>query len=151
VAPGSIFKTVTSVALLHNPHFNPDEPIECIGYLHTPERHRCYIYRHYGVGHGQTDLNLALAQSCNVYFFENSLKLGGQDIADWARRLGFGAPTGVDLPGEASGSVPSFPAGRWPQSETLGLAIGQSRLTATPLQIARLMALVANGGEQVSP
>ena len=169
--PGSVFKTVTSVALLESRRINPDKTVLCRGYLDTPDKYRCYIYRHYGVGHGPMDLTDALARSCNVYFFTAARTLRPQALVDWARRCGFGQPTGIDLPAEHRGNLPAPPARsstvdrtvvngsavraqprhRWYKGDTLGLAIGQSRLTVTPMQIARMMAAVANDGYLVTP
>lgn len=155
--PGSVFKTLTSVALLESGRFDPDAKIFCQGFLDNPNRYRCYIYRHYGVGHGEMDLTDAIARSCNVYFFTAARKVGPRPIVEWARRFGFGRPTGIDLAGEPGGNLPvppgidSSPQHTWYPGDTLGLAIGQSRLTATPLQIARMMAAVANGGDLVTP
>ncbi len=206
--PGSVFKTVSAVAVLESGRIDPDRAIDCSGYLDNAKRNRCYIFTHYGVGHHETDLTKAIAQSCNVYFFTAARTIGPQPLVDWADRLGFGKPTGVDLPGERSGHVPRppdqpptslanrrsrakssielashehdagddpdvlLPASPWDDDspnarsakatstakretwyagDTLGLAIGQSRLTVTPLQIARLMAVVANDGWLVTP
>ena len=77
------------------------------GYLKQPDRQRCAVYVRHGTGHGDVTLADALAESCNVYFFHHAEKLPPQALADWARRLGFGQPTGVDLPGEARGIVPT--------------------------------------------
>lgn len=164
IPPGSVFKTVTAVAMLESGSFDPDEPLFCQGYLARPDQHRCYIYRHYGVGHGGVTLREALTQSCNVYFYKVARKLGPNAIADWAGRLGFGRPTGIDLPSERRGNLPRPPVqdgvanaaystdqSRWYPGDTLGLAIGQSRLTVTPLQVARMMATVANDGRLVTP
>ncbi len=177
--PGSVFKTLTSIAVLESKKIDPDEPIHCQGFLDTPERHRCYIYRHYGVGHGDMNLSDAICRSCNVYFFTAARKMGANPIVDWAGRFGFGRPTGIDLPGERGGNLPAPPpaekgtgpicrngpkgashkldlspfpqASKSHEGDALGLAIGQSRLTATPLQVARLMAAVANDGYLVTP
>lgn len=157
IAPGSIFKTVTSVSLLQSGKIDPDEPFFCQGYLNSPERYRCYVYRHYGIGHGDIALREAIAQSCNVYFYQAGLTIGPDEMIYWADKLGFGRPTGIDLPGEAGGNLPRpghlAPGSRdrWQQSETLGLAIGQSRLTVTPLQIARWMSVIANNGYRFTP
>ena len=106
VAPGSVFKTVTAAALLQEKIIAPDEEFECQGYLKSPERLRCAIYRRRGVGHGQVTLTDALAQSCNVYFFHHVGGLDPNRLADWAETFGLGHCTGIDLPGEARGCVP---------------------------------------------
>jgi len=162
--PGSVFKTVTSVALLESGKIKPDKTVLCRGYLDRPDKYRCYIYRHYGVGHGPMDLTDALARSCNVYFFTAGRTLGPEPLVDWAQRCGFGKLTGIDLPSEHRGNLPAPPsrsssivsAGerprhRWYKGDTLGLAIGQTRLTVTPMQIVRMMAAIANDGYLVTP
>ena len=152
IAPGSVFKTVTSIALLESGQIDPDAPFYCQGFLDSPASHRCYIYRHYGVGHNHIGLADAIAQSCNVYFFHGARTIGADPIVDWADRFGFGRRTGIDLPGESAGHVPSpSDEGAWYGGDTLGLAIGQSRLAVTPLQITRMMAAVANDGRLVTP
>lgn len=156
VPPGSVFKALTAMALLESGVFRPHDHIPCIGYLDRPEQHRCLVFRHYGVGHGDTNLASALARSCNVYFFTGARRSGPQALVEWSRRLGIGEPTGLDLPGETGGALPSpsrpGEAGpRWYPGDTLGLAIGQSSLKVTPLQMARLMAAIANGGFLVTP
>jgi penicillin-binding protein 2 len=103
------------------------------------------------------NLRRALAQSCNVYFYRVGVQLEIERIARYARLLGLGARTGVDLPAEAAGLVPS-PEWKqrtqrlpWYAGETVSVAIGQGQLTVTPLQLARLAATVANGGRLVRP
>lgn len=145
--PGSVFKIVSAVVLLESGKIDPDEPIGCVGYLARPDRHRDYVYRHFGVGHGPTTLTTALAQSCNVYFFHAARKIGAAPFTERASCFGFGRATGIDLPAEAAGHLSS--AGR--DADSLGLAIGQADLTATPLQIVRMTAAVANGGRLVTP
>jgi len=157
IAPGSIFKVVAAIALLESGAVDPEESLTCQGYLHQPDRQRCEIYVRHGVGHGQVALGDALAQSCNVYFFDRSGRMGPEPLVDWARRLGFGRPTGIDLPGEAAGTLPTpetiggLEGHAWRVGDTQSLAIGQGSLTATPLQIVRLMAAVANGGQLLIP
>ncbi|MCA9062171.1 MAG: hypothetical protein KDA96_03910 [Planctomycetaceae bacterium] len=162
--PGSTFKILTAMAALETGTITPDRPFFCQGYLNQPDQHRCLIYRLYGNGHQNIRLKDALAQSCNVYFFDAAQRMGIQPLAEWSQRLEFGQPTNVDLPFETAGSVPPSPLSETQQtatatqdlnrrfrSETLGWAIGQSRLTVTPLQMARLTAAIANGGWLVSP
>jgi penicillin-binding protein 2 len=145
--PGSVFKIVSAAALL-GAGVDPRAPVDCQGYLHQPDSLRCAIFRHKGIGHGPVTLADALARSCNVYFFHHAEELGALPLVDWARRFELARTTGVDLPSEASGAIPS---GDTPKLDGRLLAIGQGPLTTTPLQIARLMAAVANGGKLVTP
>jgi penicillin-binding protein 2 len=155
--PGSVFKIVSSIGFLESGQLDPEEPLTCLGYLDSPERYRCYTFKHHGVGHGDVNLVSAMARSCNVYFFSAARRIGADPILTWADRFGLGQPTGVDLPIEQTGSLPreerrGQARGKARSSgEALQLAIGQGRVTATPLQVARLMAAVANGGRLVTP
>lgn len=155
VPPGSVFKIVTAIAGLEQGVLAAEEPFHCQGYLNDPQHDRCSVYRHSGRGHGDVTLSMALSQSCNVYFFDLANRLGPQPIEMWARRLGFGSPTGIDIGGERAGNVPSRSlAGRnnrWYPGTTRQFAIGQADLTVTPLQVARLMAIVGNGGHAITP
>jgi penicillin-binding protein 2 len=159
--PGSVFKVVSAVAFLESGRLDPEHPFHCQGYLDTPERYRCFTFRNFGVGHGDVTLVDALARSCNVYFFDAARRIGPAPLHDWATRFGFGQKTGIDLPGENAGNLPgiadrsetsrSSKARPRASGETLQLAIGQAQLTSTPLQIARFMATIANGGHLVTP
>ena len=156
IPPGSVFKVVTALALMADPGFDQRAAVECQGFLAQPDRQRCQIFRRYGLGHGPVNLADALVQSCNVYFFQHAESLGMARLTDWAARLGFGQATGIDLPGEAAGFLPTTAnPGRsirkWELVDTQALVIGQSTLTATPLQVARLMAAIGNGGRLVTP
>ncbi len=155
--PGPVFQTVTAVALLESAGLDPAATFYCRGYLNQPDRQRCAVYVRHGTGHGDVTLAEALAESCNVYFFHYAEKLPPQTLIDWAGRLGFGQPTGVDLPGEARGLVPTperirKPEGHaWRPADTQAMSVGQGALTATPLQVVRMMAAMANGGLLVAP
>lgn len=159
--PGSTFKIVTAMAALESGVITPESPFECRGYLTNPDEHRCMIYRLFGATHGRVNLRTAMAQSCNVYFFDAARRMGIEPLVHWSNQLEFGRLTGVDLPYERTGSVPSAgtssaaasteSAQRRFEREALGLSIGQSRLTVTPLQMARLLAFVANDGWLVTP
>lgn len=157
VPPGSVFKLLTAVALLESGKIDPDEPLFCRGYLDHPSRNRCYIFRHYGVGHGDVRLSDAICQSCNVYFFEAARTLGPAVISDWATRFGLGVPTGIEVPGERGGHLPRADRSgkiigeQWYNGSTLQFGIGQASLTVTPLQVARMVAAIANGGYLVTP
>ncbi len=156
IPPGSVFKPLTAIALLESPSFDSEAPLVCRGYLHDPSRERCMLFRKFGVGHGPIDLSAALAQSCNVYFFHHASRLGPAPLVSWAARFGFGQKTGIELPGESAGHLPTpreryAAAQDWTDADTEALAIGQGSLTVTPLQIVRMMAAIANGGYLVRP
>ena len=157
IPPGSVFKTVSAVALLEASAVDPNQKLLCRGYLDDPDRLRCEIYTQHGIGHGEITLVDALSESCNVYFFHHAGQLGPDPLVDWASRFGFGETTGIDLPGEAFGRLPTPSTIRqqeghaWRTADTQMLAIGQGSLQVTPLQVVRMMAAVANGGLLVTP
>jgi penicillin-binding protein 2 len=153
-APGSTFKIVMATAALEEGVITPATSFYCPGYLALYDTvFRC----HKAEGHGMVNVHRALAQSCNVFFYNVGVRLEIDRIAAYARRLGLGAPTGIDLPHEASGLMPSpewkLRAQRvpWYAGETVSVAIGQGQVTATPLQMARVAAAIANGGTLVRP
>ncbi len=148
--PGSVFKSLAALALVSEKALDPLDAFHCQGYLDDPERLRCQLYRERGVGHGNVTLADALAQSCNVYFFEHVGRIGGERLVDWAALFGFGTATGVQLPDEAVGQLPSREMLR-ERAQTQMLSVGQGAFTATPLQVARLYAVIANGGYLVTP
>ena len=159
--PGSTFKIVTAIAALESGVITAESSFGCRGYLTNPDEHRCMIYRLFGATHGRVNLRTAMAQSCNVYLFDAARRMGIAPLVHWSDQLEFGRATGIDLPYERTGSVPSAgtsiaaasteSAQRRFERESLGLSIGQSRLTVTPLQMARLLAFVANDGWLVTP
>ena len=124
IPPGSVFKPLTALALVQNSVVDPAEAFRCQGYLDEPDRLRCQIFRHHGIGHGDVTLADALAQSCNVYFFHNATRLGAARLVDWAERLGFGRATGMDCVDEAAGRLPTLAELRANSAMQL-LAVGQ--------------------------
>jgi penicillin-binding protein 2 len=153
-APGSVFKIVMAVAGLEEGLISPASTIYCPGYLSIYNTvFRCGR----ATGHGVVDVEKALTHSCNVFFYHLGVKLEIERIAAYARRLGLGAATGIDLPHEAAGLVPDGAwklrtlKQHWYPGETVSVAIGQGQLTTTPLQLARLAAIIANGGKLVRP
>ncbi|MBX3411369.1 MAG: hypothetical protein KF708_01535 [Pirellulales bacterium] len=157
LAPGSTFEPITALALLNDRHFDAQESFDCQGYYKTPERQRCAQFVRTGEGHGELTLHEALAADCNVYFYHHALALGPPKLIDVALRLRFGRPTGLDLPGESRGFLPT-PANirdieghAWRHGDTQTLAVGQGSLAVTPLQMARAMAAIANDGRLVTP
>jgi penicillin-binding protein 2 len=153
-SPGSSFKVMMSLAALQEGVITPQTRFNCPGYLNIYNTtFRC----HKESGHGTVDLKHALALSCNVYFYNVGVRLGIERISKYARRLGLSVPTGVDLPAETSGLIPDpdwkrkVYKDKWYPSETVSISIGQGGVLATPLQMARLAAVVANGGRLVKP
>lgn len=153
-SPGSSFKVLMSLAALQEGVITPQTNFHCPGYLNIYNTtFRC----HKAEGHGTLDLRHALALSCNVYFYNVGVRLGIERIARYAKLLGFNSPTGVDLPAEVSGLMPDpdwkrkISKDKWYPSETVSISIGQGGVLATPLQMARVAAVVANGGRLVKP
>ena len=153
-APGSTFKIVLAVAALEEGVIGPSTTFYCPGHLRVYNK---LFHCNVPGGHGIVDIRRALAMSCNVFFYQVGIRLEIERISAWATRLGLGAPTGVDLPHEASGLMPSpewklrVQKTPWYPGETVSVAIGQGQVNATPLQMARVAAVIANGGRLVRP
>jgi penicillin-binding protein 2 len=152
-SPGSTFKVLSAVAALEEGLITPATTYFCPGQATFYGR---VFHCHVKGGHGTVDLTGALAGSCNVYFFNVGVRLEIHRLTKWARALGLGSPTGIDLPAEAAGIWPS-PEWKqrvykqpWYAGETVSVAIGQV-MTATPIQMARVAAVIANGGKLVKP
>lgn len=148
LSPGSIFKVVVALAALDAGLITPEWSVYCAGGTELYGRYfRCW----FAGGHGRVNLYEAIRNSCNVYFYTLGQRLGIERIAAFAERLGLGHPTGIELPGEVSGIVPSPTWKRlelglpWYAGETVSVAVGQGALTATPAQLARALAAVATG------
>lgn len=153
-SPGSVFKVIMATAGLAEGVIKPEDRVHCPGYaIHYGNRFRCWKPG----GHGSVDLQDAIAESCNVYFYSLGKTLGIERIAKWSRDFGLGRATGLELGGEQPGVVPdpqwSLQARGhpWYPGETISVSIGQGALAATPLQIARAVAALANGGRLVTP
>ncbi|MFQ5898336.1 MAG: penicillin-binding protein 2 [Candidatus Methylomirabilia bacterium] len=146
-APGSIFKIVVATAALQEGVITPFERLGCPQAIRLGRR----TFRNWE-DRGDIDVYEAIVRSCNTFFYQLGLKVGIDVIARYARAFGLGAPTGIALPGEKPGLVPSRKWKRkrfgepWRPGETANVSIGQGHVLVTPLQIARLMAAVANGG-----
>jgi len=146
--PGSTFKIVVATAALEEGIINPFTRISCPGGLQFGNHYfRCWKKG----GHGAMNLHEALVQSCDVFFYQLAQRLGIDVIARYARAFGLGMPTGVDLEHEKAGTIPDTKWKRrrfqqpWYAGETLSAAIGQGYVTATPLQMANLIATEAVG------
>jgi penicillin-binding protein 2 len=149
-APGSVFKIIVAAAGLQETTLTPMDHIFCDGQFHLGNR----TFGDWKEGgHGTVDLHHAIVESCNVYFYQAGLRIGMDTIARYARAFGFGTSTGIDLPGEKPGFIPASRRGRRPTflGDTANMAIGQGAVLATPMQVARMMAAVANGGVFFKP
>lgn len=146
--PGSTFKPVVALAMMAG-GWNPHERIRCTGSVTAPGWGIVFRCNNHA-GHGALDLGESIKHSCNVYFYEAAMRGGAGGFLAQARALGFGEPTGIDLPGERAGSVPAADPGAR-SGEALNLSIGQGALLVTPLQVARAYATLANGGTAVVP
>jgi penicillin-binding protein 2 len=152
LAPGSVFKIVMSVAGLETGTVTPDFKVDCLGYAnfygHT---YHDWSWEHHR-GHGTVNLHRALVLSCDVYFYTVGKMLGIDKIAYFAKHLGLGSRTGIDLPGEQPGLVPTpgwvekYFRHKWYAGETIPVAIGQGALAVTPLQLAYMVSGVVSGG-----
>lgn len=146
--PGSVVKMGVALSFLNSKTINPITPFFCSGSVELGGRNfRCWNRS----GHGAVDLKHAIKQSCDVYFYEGGLQVGIDQISSTLSRIGFGTKTGVDLPNEFVGVVPSkeWKMQRykqpWYQGETLNTSIGQGNFLVTPMQIAKYTAQVAMG------
>lgn len=154
--PASTFKTVMSTAMLNEKAYPGEKKIECTGLINYGGRDfNCHIHR---PGHGWMDLKHGLAESCDVYYWIVGRDyLGVDKIADYSKKFGFGTPTQIDLPSQASGTVPD-PTWKerrfhqkWLGGDTLNMSIGQGYTLVTPLHIANMMAMVCNNGTIYKP
>ena len=145
---------VPALAALEEGLVGPGFEVECAGSFRLGRRrYRCWRRG----GHGRVDLHRAIVESCDVFFYRVGLMLGVDTLARYARMLGLGARTGIDLGGEAPGLVPTREWKRrrlgqkWLEGETVSLAIGQGFNLWTPLQLATVYAQIANGGIRYRP
>jgi len=152
--PGSTYKLVTAIAGLAEGVITPDTIMYCPGHYRFGNRtYRCWKHS----GHGAVDLKRALSESCDVYFYQVGQRLGVDRLAEYAKRLGLGRKTGVEMEHEKSGLIPTAEwkmkryGKPWQEGETLSVAIGQGFDLVTPLQLALMTATVANGGTLYKP
>jgi len=152
--PGSTFKIIMAIAGLEEGVIQPESFIQDPGFYTFGNR----SFRDWKKGgHGAVNLHKAIVESCDTYFYQLGPKLGVDRIAKWARAFGLGEKTGVVLDDEKGGTIPDTEWKRkrfrqpWFPGETVSVAIGQGYVTVTPLQLANMMAAVANGGKLYRP
>jgi penicillin-binding protein 2 len=154
--PGSTFKIVMTTGILGEEAFPPESTVDCQGEITYGDRNwRCHIRR---PGHGRVNLERALAQSCDIYFWVVGRdSLGVERIVSYAKEYGLGELTGVDIPGEIAGFVPTPQwkerrlRERWQGGDTMNMSIGQGFTLVTPLQMANMVAMTVNDGVIYKP
>jgi penicillin-binding protein 2 len=152
--PASTYKTIVAAAALEEKLVTPETTFYCNGGFEMGDRtFRCWQQK----GHGNVTLHRAIVESCDVYFYNLGKMLGVDRIAVYARAFGLGAPLGIDLPREKGGLIPTkeWKLSRlrqpWHMGETISLSIGQGYNLVTPLQLANIYAVLANGGTLYRP
>jgi penicillin-binding protein 2 len=153
-SPGSTFKMAVGLAGLEEGVITPEFRVSCAGHANFYGRDfKCWKKG----GHGSVDLRRAIEQSCDVYFYTVGNMVGVDKINKWATLLGLGVKSGIDLPNEVQGLVPSTEWKRekmhekWYAGETISVSIGQGQVSVTPVSMAVYMATLANGGTRVTP
>jgi penicillin-binding protein 2 len=155
-APGSVFKMIVALAGLHYGVINKHTRFNCSG-VHELGSHKFHCWKWKYGGHGSVDLVDAIAESCDIYFYNVAMLLGPDRIAKVANDFGLGIPTGIDLPHEKSGLIPTKAWKKqkkkqsWTKGDSLNMAIGQGFNLATPLQLARMISILVNGLRPVIP
>jgi penicillin-binding protein 2 len=152
--PGSTMKPVAALAALRAGVLNRDTRFQpCTGVFKYANR----VFKCWGI-HGGLGLVSAIAQSCNTYFYQVGLRLGIDSLAACAQQLGLGRITGLDMPDERPGNIPTrvwlnqrYGQGKWGAGSAMNFAIGQGEVAATPLQMAAVYAAIANDGLAVRP
>ena len=152
--PGSLFKHVVAGAGLHYGMVDPAETVFCPGFVKLGRRiFRCWRHG----GHGKVNLNRALVESCDVYFYKLGKKLTVDRMSEFAKAVGFGQKTGIRLPHEKAGNIPTREwklkrfGESWQGGDNLNMSIGQGFTLVTPLQVVRFFAGIANGGKLLKP
>ena len=153
-APGSIYKMVVATAALETGTIDTKTEIYDSGvypYAHQPV---CWYWSTYRTGHGYQNLTEAIKHSCNYFFYEIGYRMGVDTFAKYAEYYGLNKKTGIELPSESTGLIASTKVAEemgevWQPGNTLSAAIGQSDNNFTPIEIARYISMLANGGKAV--
>lgn len=155
-SPGSTFKMATAIAALESGKVTTKERINDTGiYKYTKDYNpKCWIYSSYGRGHGYLNVSEAIKHSCNYFFYEMGDRMGIDTLSSYARYLGLGQKTGIELPSEATGSISSKENSKkngqtFTGGNTLQAAIGQHDNSFTPIQMAKYTSMIANGGKKI--
>jgi penicillin-binding protein 2 len=156
IAPGSVFKIIMATAMLESKTPPENFTAFCPGYgVFYGQMHKCWVYGK--SSHGVVNLHSAIVHSCDVFFYNVGMHMGIETIAKYAKMLGLGSKTGIDLPSEEPGLVPSEEwvqrvyHHKWYPGSTISVAIGQGSVMVTPLQVAYAIGGIASGGEFKQP
>ena len=157
-APGSIFKMVSAIAGVETGAITTREYINDTG-VYTRYRDyqpKCWYYESYHRGHGPLNVAGAIQKSCNYFFYETAYRMGIDNLVRYAKYFGLGNKTGIELPSETAGILASPETSKklnknWTSGNTLQAAIGQGDNAFSPIQMAKYIAMVANGGNKVNP
>ena len=153
-APGSTFKMITAIAGLETGAITPAEKINDVGVYKKAHEPACWIWNSYGMTHGWLNVTDAIIHSCNYFFYEVGYRVTIDNIAKYAKYYGLGQKTNVELPMEEEGVVATRDKAKergdeWQIGETLSAAIGQSYNSYTPIQMAKYISMLANGGKPI--
>ncbi|MDR0552576.1 MAG: penicillin-binding protein 2 [Holosporales bacterium] len=155
-SPGSTFKMITALAGLSKGVITRYTTFHCSGEF-SIGRYKYHCWRWKYNGHGSVNLVQAIAQSCDVYFYNVAMMLSPDDIAKVANDFGLGVPTNIDMTGEVSGLIPtkSWKKNKrkqpWTKGDTVNMSIGQGFSLSTPLQLARMVSILVNGMNPITP
>ena len=157
-APGSIYKMVTAMAGLETGAISTTEKINDTGIYKKYKDYQphCWVYDSYHRGHGYLNVSGAIQHSCNYFFYEVGDRIKIETLDKYAKYFGLGIKTGIELPSETAGTLASPEVAKkvgetWSSGRNLSAAIGQSYNAFSPLQIAKYIATVANGGNRINP
>lgn len=151
--PGSVFKIIPAIAALESEKYK-NFKIFC-NWIYDFNKHEFHCWKKNG--HGEVNLNKAILESCDIFFYKLSLQLGINKIFDYATRLGLNKLTNIEISGEIKGLIPNPKWKKetyhkpWYQYETILATIGQGSVLVTPIQLAKMMAIIANGGFEITP
>ena len=153
-APGSTFKMVTAIAGLETQAISTTEEINCTGVYQAAHKPVCWYYSTYRSGHGKLNVLKAIQHSCNCFFYETGNRIGIDTLSKYSEYFGLGRKTGIELPSESKGNIASKNRAveenrDWYIGETLSAAIGQSYNNVTPIQMAKYISILVNGGHQI--
>lgn len=155
-SPGSTFKMITALTALKKGIINKHTSFDCKGFYELG-RHKFHCWKWKYGGHGAMNLQEALSQSCDVYFYNLARLLSPDDIAKTANDFGLGALTNIDLPNEKAGLIPTKAwkkdkkKQKWTSGDSFNMSIGQGFVLATPIQLTKMISVLVNGMHPITP